>query len=166
MRIALLLTVLVGGTAGLMLVPSPPPTAAPATAPTAPATAPTAPATVNGEAMLDRDRSGHFLATAEINGHPVRMLVDTGATAVALTPADARAAGLSVDPGRWRRIGRTASGAAMGEPLALASVRLGAVQRMDVEAMVVDGLPVSLLGQSFLRRLDIVEIRGDRMTLR
>lgn len=159
MRIALLPAVLMGGTAGLMLVPSPPPMPMPAAAPTGPAP-------VRGEATLDRDRSGHFLALAEINGHPVHMLVDTGATAVALTLDDARAAGLSVDRARWRRIGRTASGAAIGEPLALASVRLGAVQRMDVEAVVVDGLPVSLLGQSFLRKLDAVEIRGDRMTIR
>lgn len=169
MRIALALVVLTGGAAGLMLAPprSPSPLAAmskqPAAIPAAPVPARTPAAPV---ASIARDPDGHFRADAAINGRPVRVLVDTGASTVALTPEDARAAGLSVDPGRWHRIGLAASGPARGERLTLASVTLGGIQRMDVEAVVVDGLPVSLLGQSFLRRLEAVEIRGDQMTLK
>lgn len=163
MRLALAVTVVAGGAAGLMLAPSRPVAPVPVPAAPKPVVVARAPAPV---ARLTRDASGHFLAEATVNGRVVRMLVDTGATTVALTPADARAAGLSVDPARWQRIGRTASGEARGERLNLASVALGGVRRMDVEAVVVDGLPVSLLGQSFLRRLDAVEIRGDEMTVR
>lgn len=156
---ALVLTVLAGGAAGLMLAPAkaPAPAEPPAPRPIR------APATI---ATLARDPSGHFLAQATVNGHAVRMLVDTGASIVALTPDDARAAGLSVDPARWTEVGRTASGRARGERLMLASVGIGGVRRMDVDAVVVEGLPVSLLGQSFLRKLAAVEIKGDQMTLR
>lgn len=159
MRIALFLVVVAGSAGGLML-------AGPRTvAPTQPAAAPSA-APTPSMATVERDPGGHFIATAEVNGRPIRVVVDTGASAVVLTPHDARAAGLAVDPSSWTRIGRSATGDARGERLTLASLSIGGVRRMDVSAAVVEGLPVSLLGQSFLRRLEAMEIRGDRMTLR
>lgn len=162
MRAVLFLMVLAGGAGGLMLAgrgDEPPPLAA---TPSPRPAAPSAPA----RAMVERDPGGHFIATAEVNGHPIRVVVDTGASAVVLTPEDARAAGLLVDPARWSRVGRSATGEARGERLILASLSVGGVRRMDVPAAVVEGLPVSLLGQSFLRRLEAAEIRGDTMTLR
>ncbi len=162
----LLLVVMAGGAIGLMLAkPVPPVVRVPVPA-VAPVAAKAAPVMRDAAVVLRRDASGHFFGQAKVNGRPVRMLVDTGASVVALTPDDARGAGLPIDPARWRRIGRTASGDAVGEALTIASLSLGGVQRMDVEAVVVEGLPVSLLGQSFLSRLEAVEMRGDRMTLR
>ena len=159
MRIALLLVVLAGGAGGLMLAGPRPP------APIPPVAAPSAKPTP-AVATVERHAGGHFIGIAEVNGHPVRFIVDTGASTVALTPEDARAAGLAVDPSRWSHVGRSATGDARGERLTLASLSIGGVRRMDVSAAVVEGLPVSLLGQSFLRRLDAVEIHGDLMTLR
>ena len=163
MRAALFLMILAGGAGGLMLAErhaASPPGAA--TTPMPPPTALPKPAI----ATLERDPGGHFIGFAEVNGHTIRVVVDTGAFTVALTPEDARLAGLAIDPSRWGVVGRSATGEARGEPLTLASLSIGGVKRMDVSAAVVDGLTVSLLGQSFLRRLDAVEIRGDRMTLR
>ena len=159
MRMALFLVVLVGGAGGLLLAE------APSSTPTSPAAAPTVEPTP-AIATLERDPGGHFIGFAEVNGHTIRVVVDTGAFTVALTPEDARLAGLAIDPSRWSTVGRSATGEARGERLTLASLSIGGVKRMDVSAAVIDGLPVSLLGQSFLRRLDTVEIHGDRMTLR
>lgn len=159
MRMALVLVMLVGGVGGLLLAE---PRAGSGAAPVAGPASDPKPVI----ATLERHAGGHFVGIAEINGHPVRVLVDTGATMVALTEEDARGAGLSVDPSRWKPVARTASGEARGEALTLASLSVGGIKRMDVSAAVVENLPMSLLGQSFLRRLEAVEIRGDTMTLR
>ena len=115
---------------------------------------------------LKREPDGHFYADVEINNMPIRILVDTGASGIALTRDDARRAGLPVSVGMFDVVGEGASGDVKGEYAMLDTVRLGKETARQVPAIVLDGGNQSLLGQSFLRQFDSVEIKGDRMILR
>jgi aspartyl protease family protein len=118
-----------------------------------------------GSVQLERAADSHFYADAQVNGTPVRFLVDTGATSVVLTRADAQRAGLA--GGEYSAWGVTPSGRVRLMPVTIARFGLGPVSTEHVSAMVAeDGMPISLLGQSYLARLRTVSIEGDRMILR
>lgn len=119
-----------------------------------------------GTVTLPRGPGGHFYADATINGRRVRTLVDTGATTVALSVEDARAVGIDVDPANFYVIGSGASGAVRGLPVRLQEVSVGGHRIANVDAAVLEGLDGTLLGQSYLSRLDSVEISGDTMRLK
>ena len=119
-----------------------------------------------GETRLRRDASGHFLTRANINGRPVEVVVDTGATTVALTVADAQRAGIAVDPSRFEVVGTGASGAVRGHEISLSSVSVDGKEVNSIRGVVLEGLEVSLLGQSYLSRISGVEMRGEEMILR
>lgn len=120
-----------------------------------------------GSAALERGEDGHWRAEARVNGRKVEVLVDTGATLVALTPDDARAAGVDVKKLRFTERVRTASGSVRAATVTLERVQIGNVRVRDVEAMVIErGLPVSLLGMSFLSRLEQFDVRGQTLRLR
>ncbi|RPF71861.1 retropepsin-like aspartic protease family protein [Aurantiacibacter spongiae] len=120
----------------------------------------------NEEFTLQRQVDGHFYAEVSIDGVPSRMLVDTGASIVALTGEDASAAGIYWDDHAIAPVAQGASGPVFGVPVMLPRVSLGAFEATDVDAIVVpDGLAISLLGQSFLSTVDRVEIADDRMIL-
>jgi len=119
-----------------------------------------------GEVVLDRQGDGHFYAAVRIETRDYRMLVDTGASMVALTGEDARDMGLDWDPHALQPVGRGASGVVMGLPVRLAEVAVGDFVAREVEAVIVpEGLGISLLGQSFLSNVENVTISGDRLTL-
>lgn len=125
------------------------------------------PAMGHGEHMIERASDGHFYVEAQVNGRPVRFLVDTGASAVVLTMADAQRTGLPFSLQDFSVIARGASGDVRGQRIRLGSVAVGDQMAYDVDgAVVAEGLDVSLLGQSYLSRLRSVEIDGNRMTLR
>lgn len=117
-------------------------------------------------AVIARDGSGQFHLTAQVNGESAEFLVDTGADVVALTVSEAERLGLAVGPDDFRPVMRTASGTGNGAPVRLDSMVLGDEEFRDVDAVVVEGLGVNLLGQSVLRRLGSVELQGDRMVIR
>jgi aspartyl protease family protein len=120
-----------------------------------------------GSAEIDRGADGHWRAEARVNGRKVDVLVDTGATVVALTRDDAAAAGIDVRRLRFDIRVRTASGTARAADVTLERVQIGNVRLRDVEAVVVErGLPVSLLGMSFLSRLEQFDVRGQTLRLR
>jgi len=115
--------------------------------------------------VVAADAEGNFFVDASVNGAPVRFLVDTGASMVALTPADAHAAGLAPGSGEMLTIS-TAHGAASATRASLRSLRLGQLELEDVPAVVMDSsLPVSLLGVSFLSRLEGYRIRDGILTI-
>ena len=113
---------------------------------------------------LERHPDGHFYAEARVNGARIRFMVDTGASFVALTPRDAQAAGIVL--GSERATARGAGGEVEVIPVVIDRIAIGPLTATDVRGAVAEGLPVSLLGQSFLSRADSVEIRGDEMVLR
>jgi aspartyl protease family protein len=119
-----------------------------------------------GDLVLDRAGDGHFYASVRVDTRDYRMLVDTGASMVALTGEDARNIGLHWDPGALAPVARGAGGVVMGVPVELAEVAVGDFVAHGVDAVIIpEGLPVSLLGQSFLSQVEIVAISGDTLTL-
>lgn len=114
--------------------------------------------------VIERGDAGHFWATVEVNGTPIRFVVDTGATTVALSTADAERAGVRFDPDRFHPIGQGAGGEVRGAVVTLGEVALDGKEATGLKAVVLDGSRVSLLGQNFLRIMN-VEIKGDTMTL-
>lgn len=116
--------------------------------------------------VLQRAGNGHFYARGTIEGAEINLMVDTGASVIALTGEDAMAAGLQWDDADVRNIGSGASGAVYGVQTILRQVDIDGIVQQDVPAVIVpEGLEVSLLGQSFLSRIDSVQIDGNRMVL-
>jgi len=116
-------------------------------------------------ATLTADAQGHFVVEGQINGGTVRFLVDTGATSVSLSSADANRLGLDYRKGQASLMG-TANGAAVAYRVRLDSVRVGDIVIANVEAAVLEGnqMPFALLGMSFLNRMDMRRV-GQTMVL-
>jgi aspartyl protease family protein len=108
---------------------------------------------------------GHVLLDAAVNGAPVRMLVDTGASLVTLTPTDARAAGINPASLAFSGHVQTANGTARMAPVTLREIRVGQLSIYDLPAAVLENLNVSLLGMSFLSRLQGYEMRDGKLTI-
>ncbi|HYD28980.1 TIGR02281 family clan AA aspartic protease [Brevundimonas sp.] len=110
---------------------------------------------------------GHYWAEARIEGRAVRVMVDTGASVVVLTPADAARLGLKLTPGDFSGTVVTASGPVRAAPVELSAVAVAGARVAAVEAMVVEhGLPHSLLGMSYLGRLSSFSATPAGLTLR
>ncbi len=111
------------------------------------------------------NRAGHVVVDAVVNGAAMRMLVDTGASFVTLTPADARAAGIGPGELVFDRRASTANGVVRMAIVTLREVRLGQLALGDVRAAVIEHLNVSLLGMSFLDRLQSYQMREGKLTI-
>lgn len=98
---------------------------------------------------------GHFVSDGAINGKMVRFLVDTGATSVSMSEAEAKRLGIDYSRGQ-AGLARTANGTVTAHRVRLASVRVGDVTVYDVEAIVVPApMELVLLGNSFLSRFQM-----------
>lgn len=120
-------------------------------------------ATAAQQIVLPVGLGGHFISSGSINGRAVQFMVDTGATLVALSQAEAERIGLA-----WRNAPRamtqTANGAVPVHRVSLSAVRLGEVEVANVDAIVMPAsMPYVLLGNSFLTRF---EMRRDNDVLR
>jgi aspartyl protease family protein len=115
---------------------------------------------------LERSSSGHFYTHAKVNGQLVRFLVDTGATGVALTVADAERVGIDVNPASFEIVGEGAAGPVRGQLIKLDSVEVEGKLVNDVSGAVLEGSNLSLLGQSYLTRMGEVQMSGEYMILR
>lgn len=115
-----------------------------------------------------RRPDGHFMARVEVNGAPVTMLVDTGASTVVLKPADAERAGIEIKGLAYSVPVQTANGTTYAAPVRLRSITIGGIEMRDVETLVSKpgNLRESLLGMTFLKRLRSYEFSGDFLTLR
>lgn len=119
-----------------------------------------------GAVQLERQPDGHFYADVRINGATVNMLVDTGASAIALSREDAQMAGIATSIGMNGVVGEGADGPVHGEFARLESVELGPLSASGLDAVILNSGTKSLLGQSFLSKFASVQIEGDRMVLR
>jgi aspartyl protease family protein len=114
--------------------------------------------------VMSAGSGGHFLGDGSINGKPVRFLVDTGASVIALGRSDAERIGLDYKNGT-RVLMNTANGQVVAFRVTLTSVRIGDVQVHNVEATVSPGeMPYVLLGNSFLTRFQMKR-ENDMLTL-
>lgn len=114
--------------------------------------------------VMSAGSGGHFFTQGQINGRAVQLMVDTGATMVSLSVADAERVGLNYKAGQAVEMS-TANGVIPGWRLKLASVRIGDVVVYDVDAIVSSGaMPYVLLGNSFLTRFQMTRT-NDQMVL-
>lgn len=121
----------------------------------------------SGTVELKADRAGHFETEARINGRPIQVMVDTGASIVALTWEDAMAAGLNVRDADFTGQVRTANGAARVAPVQLDQVSIGDITVRGVQGVVSKpgAMHTTLLGMSFLKRLSRAEMRKGTLVL-
>jgi aspartyl protease family protein len=111
-------------------------------------------------------QGGHFLVDASVDGVAVRFVVDTGATRVVLTPEDAKRVGLQVRDRHFTEKSYTAGGIVRVAPVTLRELRIGHLTVRDVEASVNEQpIGISLLGMTFLSRLDGYRVEGDKLIL-
>ncbi len=114
--------------------------------------------------ILKVEQGGHFYANAKVNGGSVRFLVDTGATMIAISTADARRLGISYLSAPTGRV-QTANGPRMVWKIKLDTVSIGAITMNNIDATVLDGgLLTPLLGMSFLSRTSM-QHEGDTLTM-
>ena len=126
------------------------------------------PRSSGGSITLDKNpRDGQFWTDARINNKKVTLLVDTGASAVALTPDDAKRAGVRLRSLDYNIPVNTAGGQVMAARTTLKSVKVGPIRVKDVSAFVIpDGLHVSLLGMTYLGEVRKIEVSPDKMVLK
>jgi aspartyl protease family protein len=115
---------------------------------------------------LTREPNGYFYAEVQINGAPIHMVVDTGASDIALSRNDAQMAGIPTSIAMNDVVGRGADGLVKGQQVTLDRVTLGGKTENAVPAIVLSSGGQSLLGQSFLSKFASVKIEGDTMVLR
>jgi aspartyl protease family protein len=114
--------------------------------------------------VLTAGQGGHFVTGGSINGKAVEFVVDTGATSVSISQADAERIGLKYRDGQ-RGMANTANGQVPVHRVMLTSVRVGDVQVYNIEALVIPAqMPYVLLGNSFLTRFQMKR-ENDIMTL-
>jgi aspartyl protease family protein len=116
---------------------------------------------------ISRANAGDFDISAQINGSRVAMVLDTGASSVVLTRDDAKAAGLPLEVLNYTVAIDTANGRTHAAPVKLDRIAIGGLVERSVDALVAQQgtLRMSLLGMSFLNRLQSWEVSGDRLLL-
>jgi aspartyl protease family protein len=117
--------------------------------------------------MIIRSVGGHFAVRAEAGAVPLTLMVDTGASFVTLTMADAARIGIDTGALQFRMPVRTANGIIEAAPITIETLAVGPIERRDVTALVAPqgSLDQSLLGMSFLNTLQGYAISGDRLVL-
>jgi aspartyl protease family protein len=123
-------------------------------------------ASQDGALDIARSLDGHFYADVDVNGSKLHMLVDTGATQIALSREDARSAGIATSIGMPNIVGEGADGSVHGEVATVDRISLGNAKAESMPVVVLNSGGQSLLGQTFLAKFASVEIHGDTMTLR
>jgi aspartyl protease family protein len=115
-----------------------------------------------------RTNSGDFDISARVNGVRVPMVLDTGASSVVLTQQDAKAVGLPLEVLNYTVSIDTANGRTRAAEVTLDRLAVGGLEERSVEALIVPTgqLRTSLLGMSFLNRLQSWQVSGDRLTLK
>lgn len=113
-----------------------------------------------------RDADGHYHVYATADGAEIPFMVDTGATDVVLTPADARLMGLDPAQLDYTITADTANGRVRGAPILISNFKLGPITVQSLPAVVNEAdMPVSLLGMEFMNRLKSWHVEDDKLTL-
>ena len=125
------------------------------------------PANLGSIVEIEAKDNGHFNAEADINGRPIDVMIDTGATMVALSYEDAERAGILLNDADFTRAVSTANGVARVAPVTLDRVSIGNITVRDVPAAVAERgrMRTSLLGMSFLSRLSRFDMRSGRLVM-
>ena len=122
--------------------------------------------TDSGQIEVPRAPDGHYYLTLMVNGKPVEFLVDTGASEIVLTQADARRAGVAMTDLSFTGRAMTANGPVRTARITLTDVQIGPIGDRDVSAWVNEGeMEKSLLGMAYLQRFRRIEISGRTLVL-
>lgn len=121
-----------------------------------------------GETVIPMAADGHFWVEAQVNGVPVDLLVDTGATVTGLSRSVAQEAGVTSDPGRPPEETVTANGMIWVEKATVRSVRFGNIAIDNLEV----GIPrdvdddTNVIGMNLLSQLGSWRVEGNRLILK
>lgn len=117
---------------------------------------------------ITADKSGHFVVTARLNGKKTKVLVDTGATYVAINESTAKKMGIRLKAKDFKYKVNTANGVTYAAAAMIDEIRIGKIRIKNVQATVSrdKALTTTLLGMSFLNRLDKFVIEGHILTLK
>ncbi|WP_304170182.1 TIGR02281 family clan AA aspartic protease [Phenylobacterium aquaticum] len=119
------------------------------------------------ELVVTQARGGGFFVIGQVNGEAVRFMVDTGASDTVLSPADARRLGLDLDKLSYGRPSQTANGVGYGADFKADSLAVGPIRLTDMPLIVNQAaMDCSLLGMSFLGKLESFQVKGDKLYLR
>lgn len=124
-------------------------------------------ATATRELVVSQDPDGGFYLMGQVNGQAVRFLVDTGASEMVLSPADAKRIGVDTAELAFDHPSETANGVGYAAPLTADSVAVGTI-KFEAVPMLVNQAPMSssLLGMSFLKRLESFKVSGRKLYLK
>lgn len=124
-------------------------------------------ATAEHEVIVPQDARGAFVLNARVNGQPVRFIVDTGATDTVLSPAAAQRLGVDLDKVDFKESAETANGMGYGASFTAQRLDVGPIAFANFP-MIINQAPMtsSLLGLSFLNRLESFEIRDRKLILK
>jgi len=124
-------------------------------------------ATAPGELVINQDESGSFIVMGHVNGRPVSFLVDTGASDVVLSPEDAKRLGLDLATLKFDQPTDTANGIGYGAQAVIDTLAVGDI-RFEAMPVMVNQTPMehSLLGMTFLRRLESFHVQGTKLYLK
>lgn len=118
------------------------------------------------ELVLTESPGGNFYVFGSVDGQPVKFLIDTGASEIVLSPADALRVGIDINALDYDRTYQTANGIGLGANVTVRSLAIGTIEFSDVPVSVNKAqMSESLLGMTFLRRMASVEIRGRQLFL-
>ena len=117
-----------------------------------------------GDLVIARGQDGGFSVVGQVNGQPVRFIVDTGASDIVLSPADAQRIGVDRSSLTFNKPVETANGTGYGAPYTAASLQIGSIGLTQVP-MSVNKAPMSasLLGMTFFNRMKSFRVEGDRL---
>ena len=120
-----------------------------------------------GRVVIGKSANGQFYVGGAVDGQPARFMIDTGAGEIVLSPDDATRAGLTPALGAFTQPAETANGVGYTAAAVLTSLTVGSIRLTDVPVRV-NKTPMSssLLGMTFLKRLESYEFKGDQLTLR
>lgn len=121
----------------------------------------------DGKLIFRKSADGHFHVDALVNGAKINFIVDTGATDLVLSPDDAEKIGYKLSDLKYDRLYITANGMVKAASIIITSVEIGGVQFRDVDASI-NSAPMqsSLLGMSFLERLEYYQFQDEQLILK
>lgn len=122
----------------------------------------------NVTVTVEKAGNGHFEARAAVDGTPIRVMIDTGASTTVLTVEDARTVGIDVEALNFAVPVSTANGVTVAARARAQTIAVGTIERGPLPILVAQpgALSQSLLGMNFMGTLSGYDVRGDRMVLR
>jgi aspartyl protease family protein len=127
---------------------------------------PNDPQVQDGTVRITRGEDGHFHVNADVNGHEVRFLIDSGATTTAMTASAATSAGVETAVNDFPVMIDTANGSTEAKRARIKSFSVGPINRADFPVLVSDSFgDTNMLGMNFLDTLKGWRVEGETMIL-